>query len=101
MKRLIIVFAFLHSFVYSQLCPFLGPDQFLPCGVNSTTLTADLSQCSGGNNPNQTTNYTVHNKDHLILDLIFVFTDKHIHSFGWVLTVGFHLLHYNQQLLHL
>jgi gliding motility-associated-like protein len=61
MKRLIIVFAFLHSFVYSQLCPFLGPDQFLPCGVNSTTLTADLSQCGVGNNPNQTTNYTVQN----------------------------------------
>jgi len=61
MRRLTIIFAFLHSFVYSQLCPFLGPDQFLPCGVNSTTLTADLSQCGGGNNPNQTTNYTVQN----------------------------------------
>ena len=43
----------------SQYCPYLGPDQFLPCGVNSTTLTADLSQCSPGANPNQTTNYSV------------------------------------------
>jgi gliding motility-associated-like protein len=43
-----------------QYCPYLGPDQFLPCGVNSTTLTADLSQCGpGGTNPNQTTNYSV------------------------------------------
>jgi gliding motility-associated-like protein len=40
----------------------LGPDQLLPCGVNSTTLTADLSQCGpGGPNPNQTTNYGVTN----------------------------------------
>lgn len=42
-------------------CPALGPDQILPCGVGSTTLTADLSQCGPGNNPNQTTNYTVAN----------------------------------------
>ena len=48
--------------VFSQYCPFLGPDQFLPCGVGSTTLTADLSQCGpGGANPNQTTNYGVTN----------------------------------------
>jgi gliding motility-associated-like protein len=48
--------------VFSQYCPFLGPDQFLPCGVGSTTLTADLSQCGpGGPNPNQTTNYGVTN----------------------------------------
>jgi gliding motility-associated-like protein len=46
--------------LFSQYCPFLGPDQFLPCGVTSTTLTADLSQCGpGGANPNQTTNYGV------------------------------------------
>ena len=48
--------------IFSQYCPALGPDQFLPCGVNSTTLTADLSQCGpGGANPNQTTNYNVTN----------------------------------------
>jgi lipid-A-disaccharide synthase len=29
----------------SQHCPELGPDQLLPCGITSTTLTADLSQC--------------------------------------------------------
>jgi len=47
-------------FAYSQFCPALGPDQILPCGVGSTTLTADLSQCGpGGSNPNQTTNYSV------------------------------------------
>ncbi len=44
---------------YSQYCPFLGPDQILPCGVNSATLTADLSQCGAGSNPNQTTTYSV------------------------------------------
>jgi gliding motility-associated-like protein len=56
-----LLFVLLTSFVYSQYCPFLGPDQYLPCGVNSTTLTADLSQCIAGNNPNQTTNYNVAN----------------------------------------
>jgi gliding motility-associated-like protein len=54
-----LLFVLLTSFVYSQFCPFLGPNQYLPCGVTSTTLTADLSQCVAGNNPNQTTNYTV------------------------------------------
>ena len=60
MKKLII-FLLLANIGYSQYCPALGPDQLLPCGVGSTTLTADLSQCSAGNNPNQTTNYTVGN----------------------------------------
>lgn len=50
---------FLNFFCYSQYCPSLGPDQYLPCGVSSTTLTADLSQCGQGANPNQTTNYGV------------------------------------------
>jgi gliding motility-associated-like protein len=47
--------------VSAQFCPALGPDQILPCGVGSATLTADLSQCGLGNNPNQTTNYTATN----------------------------------------
>ena len=63
MKRtLLILFSTLAlaNTLFSQYCPFLGPDQFLPCGVTSTTLTADLSQCGpGGANPNQTTNYGV------------------------------------------
>jgi len=45
--------------IYSQYCPALGPDQILPCGVTQTTLTADLSQCGQGANPNGTSNYTV------------------------------------------
>ena len=45
----------------AQYCPALGPDQILPCGVGSTTLTADLTQCGTGLNPKQTTNYTVTN----------------------------------------
>ena len=58
MKSLLILFTFITSFAYSQFCPSLGPDQILPCGVGTTTLTADLSQCGpGGVNPNQTTNY--------------------------------------------
>jgi gliding motility-associated-like protein len=57
MKHLLLLFLF-PLFVYSQFCPSLGPDQLLPCGVGSTTLTANLSQCGpGGANPNQTTNY--------------------------------------------
>jgi gliding motility-associated-like protein len=59
MKKLLFLFPL---FVYSQYCPSLGPNQILPCGVGSTTLTADLSQCGpGGPNPNQTTNYNVTN----------------------------------------
>ena len=60
MKKL-IAFLLLTNIGYGQYCPALGPDQLLPCGVGSTTLTADLSQCGAGNNPNQTTNYTVGN----------------------------------------
>jgi gliding motility-associated-like protein len=61
MKHLLLLFLF-PLFVYSQYCPSLGPDQFLPCGIGSTTLTANLSQCGpGGANPNQTTNYGVTN----------------------------------------
>ena len=61
MKHLLLLILFPLS-VFSQYCPFLGPNQLLPCGVNSTTLTADLSQCGpGGANPNQTTNYGVTN----------------------------------------
>jgi len=58
MKKLFI-FLLLASTGYAQYCPSLGPDQLLPCGVGTTTLTADLSQCGPGNNPNQTTNYNV------------------------------------------
>jgi gliding motility-associated-like protein len=57
----VIIFIGLTLQGLGQYCPSLGPDQTLPCGVGSTTLTADLSQCGPGNNPNQTTNYTVAN----------------------------------------
>ena len=57
MLMLLIVMSFV---AHGQFCPALGPNQNLPCGVFSTTLTADLSQCGpGGQNPNQTTNYSV------------------------------------------
>lgn len=48
---------------FSQgLCPYIGPDISLPCGVNTTTLTADFSMCGpGGPAPNATTSYTVAN----------------------------------------
>jgi hypothetical protein len=63
MKNLILTFlmVLISSISFTQYCPYLGPDQILTCGVNSTTLTADLSQCSNGTNPNQTTNYGVSN----------------------------------------
>ena len=61
MKKLLFIFLF-PLFANSQYCPALGPDQYLSCGVNSTTLTADLSQCGpGGVSPKQTTNYNVTN----------------------------------------
>ena len=56
-----LLFLLFPFFLFSQYCPYLGPNQLLPCGVNSTTLTADLSQCGVGSNPNQTTNYGVSN----------------------------------------
>jgi len=61
MKKLLLIISFFLSLVaLSQNCPSLGPNQLLPCGVTSTTLTADLSQCGpGGVNPNQTTSYSV------------------------------------------
>ena len=62
MRKLLVIFSVLISLVAnSQYCPYLGPNQILPCGVNTTTLTADLSQCGVGTNPNQTTNYSVSN----------------------------------------
>ena len=54
-----LIWMLVSTLSYSQYCPALGPDQILPCGVNSTTLTADLSQCGAGSNPNQTTSYAV------------------------------------------
>jgi gliding motility-associated-like protein len=60
MKKLLI-FLLLTFVGYGQYCPALGPDQILPCGVGSTTLTADLSQCGTGALPKQTVNYAVSN----------------------------------------
>jgi gliding motility-associated-like protein len=64
MKNLILTLlvVLISSTSFTQYCPYLGIDQLLPCGIGSTTLTADLSQCGpGGPNPNQTTNYGVTN----------------------------------------
>ena len=60
MKKLLI-FLLLTFVGYGQYCPALGPDQILPCGVGSTTLTVDLSQCGTGALPKQTVNYAVSN----------------------------------------
>jgi gliding motility-associated-like protein len=44
------------------LCPYIGPDLSLPCGVNNTTLTADFSMCGpGGPAPSATTSYGLTN----------------------------------------
>lgn len=49
MKHILVILALFSAFnASSQFCPALGPDQILPCGVASTTLTADLSQCAAG-----------------------------------------------------
>jgi len=62
MKLLAYLLLFITFQGFSQYCPYLGQDQLLPCGIGSTTLTADLTQCGvGGSNPNQTTNYGVTN----------------------------------------
>ena len=57
----ILFFTLISSIGLTQYCPSLGPDQILPCGVGSTTLIANLSQCGTGLNPKQTTNYSTTN----------------------------------------
>lgn len=43
-------------------CPSLGPDQYLPCGQTTTTLTANLTTCLPSTvSPNLTTSYSVTN----------------------------------------
>jgi gliding motility-associated-like protein len=64
MKKYLIIFLVLFFNIkplyrmFSQNCPYIGPDIQLPCGVNSTQLTADFSQCTGGgSSPLATTAY--------------------------------------------
>jgi gliding motility-associated-like protein len=61
MKRVLLILSLSTGISYGQFCPNLGPDQILPCGVSSTTLTANFSQCGPGQSPSQTTAYTVQN----------------------------------------
>lgn len=63
MKHVYLISCLLLAFnAFNQYCPALGPDQILPCGVGTTTLTADLSQCGpGGIAPKQTTDYLASN----------------------------------------
>ncbi len=60
---LIAAITFLPIKIIAQgLCPYIGPDLSLPCGQNTTTLTADFSNCPGGGpGPSATTSYTVAN----------------------------------------
>ena len=54
-----IIMLLIGIIAYTQYCPALGPDQILPCGVTTATLTADLSQCAPGSGPYGTSAYTV------------------------------------------
>ncbi len=56
-----LIYMLLPLVALTQYCPALGPDQILPCGIGSTTLTADLTQCGSGALPKQTVNYAVTN----------------------------------------
>jgi gliding motility-associated-like protein len=58
-KLLTILFSVIGFIAISQNCPDLGPNQILPCGQNTAVLTANLTACVAGTNPNQTTNYSV------------------------------------------
>lgn len=60
-KLLLILFLFFTFNLFSQFCPFIGPDLNLPCGVTQTTLTADPSQCGPGALPQGTSNYSLTN----------------------------------------
>lgn len=61
--QLVVIGVILVSKMSAQgLCPFIGPDIQLPCGTNTTTLTADFTNCPpGGPNPLATTTYTLAN----------------------------------------
>jgi len=80
---------------YTQ-CPFLGPDQYLPCGVTSTTLVADLSQCSPGSNPNQTTNYTVSQIPYVAQTNTGAFVQLSDDSQSGIFNIGFTFCFYGQ-----
>lgn len=46
--------------LFSQNCPSLGPDQYLPCGVAQATLIANMTTCNPSSiTAAQTTSYTV------------------------------------------
>lgn len=65
MKKILlsVLTTFFVFLLQGQSCEYLGPDQFLPCGVTSTTITADFTQCSGGTvvPPKETNTYLVEN----------------------------------------
>ena len=75
----LLLFLLLANIGYSQYCPALGPDQILPCGVGSTTLTANLSQCGAGNNPNQT---SMRSSDHSSSSSSSAFSASHSSKFS-------------------
>jgi hypothetical protein len=52
----LILFILLCNIGYNQHLPYLGPDQTLSYKEESTTLTADLTQCNV-DNPHETTDY--------------------------------------------
>jgi hypothetical protein len=122
MKKLLHLFGILFfSFtLQSQVCEYLGPDQILPCGQTSTTITADFSQCVGGFVPPKLTNtYLVQNipfapspntgtqvflgddasTGALPIGFSFCFLETLIPIFTLDPMVGFHFLPVNQILL--
>jgi gliding motility-associated-like protein len=57
-KFFLFAYLLISSLIFSQNCPYIGPDITLPCGIQSTQLTADFSQCQGsGTSPLATTTY--------------------------------------------
>ena len=49
MKLLSYLFLLLTFQGFVKYCLYLRSNQLLPCGVSTTTLTANLSQCGVGN----------------------------------------------------
>jgi len=65
MKKTVVLLATCFSIfnLNAQLCQYLGPDQYLPCGTSTTTITADFSQCNSNPipPPKETNTYLVQN----------------------------------------
>jgi gliding motility-associated-like protein len=91
-----ILFILLVYVGHSQYFPNLGPDQILPHGTQSTTLTADLTQLTPLNNPHETTNYIVSNISYITQTNTGNSLNLSDDSYSPILNIGFNFCFFGQ-----